>query len=122
MYQDECREDVGLASPTAFSIFGKTRHVTSTGFSGRSRIIAKIRKFRLQDADALDVMQTTWLRLAESIHRIQRPECIGTWLATTAARECMHVLNQTKRTQTLTDAVANTLAGWTVSDLVDSRL
>jgi len=36
-------------------------------------VIAKIRTFRLQDADALDAAQMTWLRLAENIHRIQHP-------------------------------------------------
>ncbi len=39
----------------------------------RGVVIAKIRTFRLQDADALDAAQMTWLRLAENIHRIQHP-------------------------------------------------
>jgi RNA polymerase sigma factor (sigma-70 family) len=70
-------------------------------------VIAKVRAFRLQDADALDAVQTTWLRLAENIHRIHHPERIAGWLATTAARECLHILRQAKRTQTLTDAVVD---------------
>ena len=72
-------------------------------------VVSKVRTFRLQDADALDAVQTTWLRLAEHIHRIQHPERIAGWLATTAARECLHVLHQTKRTQTL-DAVVDPTA------------
>jgi RNA polymerase sigma factor (sigma-70 family) len=78
-------------------------------------IAAKIRTFRLQDADSLDAMQMTWLRLAENIHRIQHPERLGGWLATTASRECMHILRQGKRTQTLTDAMVGSLADPTAS-------
>jgi RNA polymerase sigma factor (sigma-70 family) len=72
-------------------------------------VTAKVRTFRLQDADALDAFQTTWLRLAENIHRIQHPERLGSWLATTAARECVHILRHAKRTLTLTYAIISTL-------------
>ncbi|MGB6162447.1 MAG: sigma-70 family RNA polymerase sigma factor, partial [Pseudonocardiaceae bacterium] len=48
-----------------------------------------VRSFRLQDADALDAVQMTWLRLAENAHRVQLPERLGGWLATTARRECL---------------------------------
>ncbi|MGH3985147.1 MAG: RNA polymerase sigma factor [Pseudonocardiaceae bacterium] len=33
--------------------------------------------FRLQDADALDAVQMTWLRLAENAHRVQFPRAAG---------------------------------------------
>jgi RNA polymerase sigma factor (sigma-70 family) len=69
-----------------------------------SLVIAKVRAFRLQDADTRDAVQTTWLRLAENLHRIEHPERLAGWLATTAARECLHILNQIKRTPPLTDA------------------
>jgi DNA-directed RNA polymerase specialized sigma24 family protein len=36
-------------------------------------VSATMRSFRLQDADALDAMQTTWLRLAEHAHKIKHP-------------------------------------------------
>jgi RNA polymerase sigma factor (sigma-70 family) len=35
------------------------------------------------------VAQTTWLRLVENLDRIQDPERLGGWLATTARRECL---------------------------------
>lgn len=54
--------------------------------------------FRLQPADALDARQTTWLRLAENHHRVQYPERLGAWLVTTARRECLQILRQTRRT------------------------
>src|SRR5918998_4388207 len=39
-----------------------------------------VRSFRLQEADALDAVQMTWLRLAENAHRVQFPERLGGWL------------------------------------------
>lgn len=51
-----------------------------------------VRSFRLQDADTLDAVQTTWLRLAENAHRIRHPDRLGAWLATTARRECLRIL------------------------------
>jgi RNA polymerase sigma factor (sigma-70 family) len=55
-----------------------------------------VRSFRLQDADTLNAMQTTWLRLAENSHQVRHPERLGGWLATTARRECLRILRQTK--------------------------
>lgn len=49
------------------------------------------RRFRLSDGDAGDVVQTTWLRLVQNIHKIEDPSRIGGWLVTTARREAMRV-------------------------------
>ena len=46
------------------------------------------RSHRLSNADAADVVQLTWLRLVEHLDRINDPERLGAWLATTARREC----------------------------------
>ena len=62
-----------------------------------------VRSFRLQEADALDAMQMTWLRLAENAGRVQCPERLGGWLATTARRECLHILRDVKRGPSLTE-------------------
>jgi RNA polymerase sigma factor (sigma-70 family) len=59
-----------------------------------SVVFATARSFRLQDADVLDAVQMTWLRLAEHAHRVQDPERLAGWLATTARRECLHILRQ----------------------------
>jgi RNA polymerase sigma factor (sigma-70 family) len=48
------------------------------------------RSYGLSQADAGDVVQTTWLRLVERIDRIERPGSVGTWLAVTARRESLH--------------------------------
>lgn len=47
-------------------------------------IMAIARSCRLGEADAWEVHQTTWLRLVENVGRIEQPERIGAWLATTA--------------------------------------
>lgn len=73
----------------------------------RGVILARVRAFRLQEADALDAVQMTWLRLAENIHRIQHPEQLGGWLATTASRECLNILRKAKRSPCATEAVVD---------------
>jgi hypothetical protein len=55
-----------------------------------------IRGYRMSAADAADVSQTTWLRLAEHIHKVREPERIGAWLATTAGRECLRMIRQSQ--------------------------
>lgn len=50
--------------------------------------------YRLGQADAADVVQTTWLRLLEHLETIRDPDRVGAWLATTARRECQRVLAQ----------------------------
>jgi RNA polymerase sigma factor (sigma-70 family) len=49
------------------------------------------RGFGLNDADAADVSQNTWLRLFVHLDRIRNPACVGAWLATTARRECIQL-------------------------------
>lgn len=71
-------------------------------------VFATVRSYRLQDADVLDAVQMTWLRLAENIHRVQFPDRLAGWLATTARRECLHILRQqAKHAPTLADAVTD---------------
>jgi RNA polymerase sigma factor (sigma-70 family) len=55
------------------------------------------RRHRLSDADAADVSQTTWLRLVEHLDRIENPERIGAWLATTARHESLRVARLSTR-------------------------
>ena len=56
------------------------------------------RSYRLSRADAADVSQTTWLRLAEHIGKITNPDRVGAWLATAARRECLQFLRVSTRT------------------------
>src|SRR3982074_3288455 len=61
------------------------------------RVWSVIRGYRMSAADAADVSQTTWLRLAEHIHKVREPERIGAWLATTAGRECLRLIRHNQR-------------------------
>ena len=58
---------------------------------------ATARGHRLNSADASDVFQTTWLRLLEHLDRIEHPERVGAWLATTARRESLRVIRMSGR-------------------------
>lgn len=56
------------------------------------------RGFRLDDATAKDVTQTVWLKLVESLDRINDPEKLPGWLATTTRRESIRVTKLRSRT------------------------
>ncbi|MHA6794376.1 RNA polymerase sigma factor [Pseudonocardia bannensis] len=59
-------------------------------------VTAVVRSFRLQEADARDAEQRTWLRLMENHDRIRDPGRLGGWLATTGARECLRILRDAR--------------------------
>jgi RNA polymerase sigma factor (sigma-70 family) len=56
-----------------------------------------VASFRLQEADAQDAVQNTWLRVMERISTIRDPERLGGWLATTASRECLALIRRRHR-------------------------
>lgn len=58
---------------------------------------AVVGRHRLSRADASDVVQTTWLRLAENLDRLNDPSRVGAWLATTARNECLRTLRTLAR-------------------------
>jgi RNA polymerase sigma factor (sigma-70 family) len=60
-------------------------------------IWATTHDFKLAESDAADVVQATWLRLIENIHRLEYPERVGSWLAATARHECMRSLTARKK-------------------------
>lgn len=52
-----------------------------------------VRAHGLRSDDSADVVQTTWLRLAEQLHRLQdEHDRLGVWLAATARRESQRLL------------------------------
>ncbi|MCP3988175.1 MAG: sigma-70 family RNA polymerase sigma factor [Actinomycetia bacterium] len=51
------------------------------------------RSHRLDDATAADVVQTVWLQLVRFGDRVQDPERLPSWLATTARREAQRRLS-----------------------------
>jgi RNA polymerase sigma factor (sigma-70 family) len=89
--QDRIGECVRLAragDPDAWSELVRT-------FQGLLRAV--VASHRLSSADAADVVQTTWLRLAENLDRLQDPSRVGAWLATTARREAVRSLRRLAR-------------------------
>ncbi|HEX5188002.1 MAG TPA: sigma-70 family RNA polymerase sigma factor [Streptosporangiaceae bacterium] len=76
-------------------------------FSGLVWAVA--RGFRLGQSDAGDVYQTVWLRLAENLRRIQNPDQLGAWLATTARRESLRMVRGRRRDVPIEDAALTEL-------------
>jgi len=58
---------------------------------------AVARSYRLNDMDAADVVQNTWLRLVENLTRIERPQALPKWLSTTAGREALTIIRKRQR-------------------------
>ncbi|MEO3809095.1 sigma-70 family RNA polymerase sigma factor [Sphaerisporangium sp. B11E5] len=56
-----------------------------------------VRAHGLSDADAHEVFQTTWFRLAQHLTRIREPEKVGSWLASTARHESLKVIRAARR-------------------------
>ncbi len=55
------------------------------------------RKVGLNDSDAAEVVQQTWIRLWERGHQIRDPESLPAWLTATARRESLRVAISGKR-------------------------
>jgi RNA polymerase sigma factor (sigma-70 family) len=55
------------------------------------------RRHRLGVADQDEVLQRTWIALVRGIGRLQDPQAIGAWLATTARRESLRVFGESNR-------------------------
>ncbi|MDR7302315.1 RNA polymerase sigma factor [Haloactinomyces albus] len=55
------------------------------------------RAYSANRADAEDVWQATWLLLAENLNRIQDPDALPGWLATTARRESLRLAKARRR-------------------------
>ena len=62
-----------------------------------SMVWSVARSYRLGDADAADVFQSTWLHLLEHIHRLHDPGRIAGWLATTARRAALRIARHNAR-------------------------
>lgn len=56
-----------------------------------------VRRFRLSDADAQDAVQNTWLLMIEHLSALRDANRLAGWLATTARRECLRMLQQSRQ-------------------------
>lgn len=59
------------------------------------RLMRIARTYRLNDADAADVVQTTWLRCVQYLDQVRDLAATGAWLITICRREAMRVLQRT---------------------------
>lgn len=66
-----------------------------TRYAGLVRGVAD--RHRLQESDAADAVQNTWLRAVERVHTLRQPERLPGWLATVAERESLAVLRRRGR-------------------------
>ena len=88
-----------------------------------SRLIwAMTRDFKLTESDAADVVQATWLRLLEHIDRIEHPDRLGSWLATTARHECLRQLAAAKRVTPVQHDDASLSCAVALEPDIDERL
>jgi RNA polymerase sigma factor (sigma-70 family) len=67
-------------------------------------VAAMITAYRLQEADARDAAQLTWLQMLEHHQQIREPEALGGWLRTTAKRECLRIIRAHRWTEPIHDA------------------
>jgi len=74
-------------------------------YNGMLHTIA--RSYGLEPSARGDVVQTTWLRLVEHLGTVREPAAVGTWLATTARRQCGLVVRN--REQERPDARAESI-------------
>ena len=51
-------------------------------------------QFSMNSADSEDAVQSTWLRLFERADTVRELEKLGSWLATTARRECLAIVRR----------------------------
>jgi RNA polymerase sigma factor (sigma-70 family) len=65
------------------------------------------RSYRLSSWDADDVVQTTWLRFMQHGRTLRDPAAVGGWLATTARREILGLLQRHVREQLTDDPERN---------------
>lgn len=65
---------------------------------GASAIVLNVaRSHRLDEADALDVCQSTWLSLATTLASLREPARLPGWLATTARRQALRTVARRRR-------------------------
>jgi RNA polymerase sigma factor (sigma-70 family) len=107
--EENMRPDVAVdqapAAGAATDIGGTVRRAAAGDLAAWNRLVDKYGRliwsitvnFRLPEGDAADVVQTTWMRLIEHIDQIERPDRVGSWLASTARNECLRHVAARKR-------------------------
>lgn len=67
------------------------------------------RTYRLTESDALDVCQSTWLKVVTKLETLREPERFAGWITTIAEREALTLLRRANREQPTEDVAAMAL-------------
>lgn len=94
-------EDVGNMVTSAAAGDAAAWNALVARFNGLIWSVA--RGYGLSRADAEEVGQITWFRLADHIGRIKEPDRIGSWLVTTARNEALKLLRAGQRVGPVAD-------------------
>ncbi|MST31517.1 sigma-70 family RNA polymerase sigma factor [Acidimicrobiaceae bacterium USS-CC1] len=78
------------------------------------------RRYGLSPADVGELRQTVWLRLVEHLVRIEDPQRVAGWLATTARHESLHMIARASRHTFGVDEILGNTADPAAPD-VDAR-
>jgi RNA polymerase sigma factor (sigma-70 family) len=97
--------DVGNPEPDRSDIAAVVRRAADGDMHAWDRLVDQYGRliwsipvqFKLEESDAADVVQTTWMRFIEHIDRIEQPDRVGSWLAATARNECLRHMAARKR-------------------------
>ena len=85
-------------------------------------VTSVIRRFRLNESDADDVRQNTWLRLVEHLERIREPFALPGWIVTTTRNEALRVLSARRRMEPVDPQVDDRLDTLNNEDLAANLL
>ncbi|HUR50682.1 MAG TPA: sigma-70 family RNA polymerase sigma factor [Mycobacteriales bacterium] len=61
-------------------------------------LLSITRDYRMSPSDASDAVQSAWLRLLEHLGKLDNPDSVTAWLATTTRRECLRIIALRRRT------------------------
>ncbi len=87
-----------------------------------SLVLSVVRRHRLQDDDAEDVVQTVWLRLVEHLGALREPAALPGWIVTTARNECLRVIRARRVVPTSDPFGHPSAAGADVVETLDATM
>jgi RNA polymerase sigma factor (sigma-70 family) len=93
---------VSVSEPTVVTLVARAREGDKAAWEQIVERYAPLvwrvcRRYRLSEADALDVGQNVWLLLVEHLRELRDPAALPGWLARTTQRECLRLLRSDKR-------------------------
>lgn len=97
MYQNRTSNGLSTAELARAAIEGDQEAWRELVDRHSPTVWAVARAHRLNQADAADAVQNTWLAFTEKSHTIRNLAALPGWLATTARREALRIIAQHRR-------------------------